>query len=90
MNHRTIYIVTGSSGEYSDRDEWVVRAFEQEADAKAFVEMADAWARDWLNRHGHHAWSDAADRDMPAHDPKFHGDDNGVRYSMSPCPMTVS
>lgn len=32
-----IYLVTGRSGEYSDKCWWTVRAFEREEDAKAFA-----------------------------------------------------
>lgn len=87
LAERIIYIVTGSTGEYSDRTEWTVRAFENEADAKAFVEMADAWAREWFNRHQDARWTDEAENDRPAHDPDFRSDYTGTSYYMSACPM---
>ena len=40
-----IYVVSASQGEYSDREEWVVKAFEDETAAKAFVEDATTRTR---------------------------------------------
>jgi hypothetical protein len=42
---RTIYVVRGSAGEYSDRNEWPICAYEDEALAQKFVELASALAR---------------------------------------------
>lgn len=39
----TIYVVMGGTGEYSDRQEWPVRAFATEAHAQAFVAAAEVW-----------------------------------------------
>jgi len=41
-----IYVVRATQGEYSDRDEWVVKAFENEATARAFVEGATKKVRE--------------------------------------------
>jgi hypothetical protein len=43
-----IYVVTGESGEYSDRDLWVERAFYQEEDAKQFILKKDEEKRSKL------------------------------------------
>jgi hypothetical protein len=40
-----IYIVEGSTGEYSDHQEWPVVAYEEEIDAKLHVAAAEEWAR---------------------------------------------
>lgn len=40
-----IWIVGGTVGEWSDRSEWTVGAWESEADAKAFVEQISALGR---------------------------------------------
>lgn len=37
-----IYIVSGETGEYSDREEWLVRAFTKEADAYDFRDRVEA------------------------------------------------
>jgi hypothetical protein len=38
----TIYVVTGSSGEYSDWTKWLVAAYEDEQAARHHAERADA------------------------------------------------
>lgn len=42
----TVWLVHGTVGEWSDRSEWTVAAYESEADAKAFVEMISAKGRE--------------------------------------------
>jgi len=37
-----IYVVEGSTGEYSDHREWPVKAFKDEEKAQAFVRACDA------------------------------------------------
>ena len=37
MSQETIYVVMGQTGEYSDRNEWLVRAFKDEDAAKNYV-----------------------------------------------------
>lgn len=46
MSEETIWLVLGSSGEYSDRDEWQVVAFRAEADAQAKCDALSAAARE--------------------------------------------
>lgn len=41
-----IYVVVASSGEYSDRAEWVVCAYRDEADAKLHVARGDTRQRE--------------------------------------------
>ena len=49
-----VYVVMGTSGDYSDRREWVVCAYTDEALAKQHVELAQARSREtWA------AWEDA-------------------------------
>lgn len=42
---RMIYIVEGSTGEYSDNRTWPIAAYESEESAKSHVAAADVWAR---------------------------------------------
>lgn len=42
----TIYVVSGSTGEYSDQEEWMVEAFRDEDSAKELVINASARARE--------------------------------------------
>ena len=44
-----IYIVFGTSGEYSDRSEWAVAAYEVEANAEAHVTAAKKWLQENVN-----------------------------------------
>jgi len=47
-----VYVVTGSTGEYSDRREHVVCVFTTEAAAREHVEKAEAFAREWWVKNG--------------------------------------
>jgi len=48
MLNKQIYILQGTTGEYSDRQDWLVRAYADEADAiKAQQDLTDAFARLW-------------------------------------------
>lgn len=48
----TIYVIIGSTGEYSDRDEWLVKAVTNEDRAKALVTalcepVKTSWSWSW-------------------------------------------
>jgi hypothetical protein len=40
-----IYIVTGSTGEYSDWTEWDVKAFQEEKAAACYTELLNDWCK---------------------------------------------
>ena len=40
MKHTTVYVVRGTAGEYSDRSEWLVCAYEDEVIARLHAEAA--------------------------------------------------
>ena len=40
-----VFVVFGMSGEYSDRSEWPVRAYESQAEAQACVDRCNAYAK---------------------------------------------
>lgn len=46
MGERTIFLVWGTRGEYSDRSEWPVAAYDDEASAQAAVAALKEAARD--------------------------------------------
>lgn len=46
MSARQCWIVSGSTGEYSDACDWSVRVFTRREDADAFAAMANAWLRE--------------------------------------------
>jgi len=81
---RTIYLVTGMTGEYSDHSEWPVAAYEQEADAKACVERLAAWCDE--RQCGENSRLYCRDVDgSPPDDPDFHLDRlTGTKYTYDP------
>lgn len=42
----TIFLVSGSTGEYSDYSQWTVRAFSTREAADAFAAKANAWLKE--------------------------------------------
>jgi hypothetical protein len=81
----TIYVVQGSTGEYSDRTEWLVRAYHTEAEARAEVEFLTA-ARRALNPHDpDDTWAhmDRIEAAMQAFDPRYQEDYTGSRWFVS-------
>lgn len=94
-----IYVVMGQAGEYSERREWPVVAFEEEAAAQRFVEFASAYARDLISeeeRRGIYEGCINADPDdffnydergtdlKSPYDPNIRVDGDGVRYFYFP------
>lgn len=53
-----IYVVHGTTGEYSDRSEWIVTAYTKEADAKHHVIKATEYADAWSARTRQADWDD--------------------------------
>lgn len=71
----TIYIVEGSTGEYSDRREWPVMAYRNEEQAKAHVLKAQEWANQQRYDHGR-----VREDPRNPHDPGFQLDYTGTTY----------
>ena len=79
----TIYLVSGSTGEYSDRRDWVVRAFRSKENAQGFVVTCE----NFVQKH----WPDG-DKSYYEHpfsckheggpDPSVHMDYTGTEYSI--------
>jgi len=66
-----IYIVNGSCGEYSDRQEWQICAYESEHLAKSHVEGAE----DFTRRHAIDPHEEREDKKPPnPYDPKGYYD----------------
>lgn len=85
---KKIYIVGGSTGEYSDRSEWVVCAYTNESDAQAHVTKATEYAKAWeaflkTDECIDMDWSDkeAAMKKANPVDPAFDCDYTGTRYT---------
>lgn len=86
---QTLHVVMGTTGEYSDRREWPVRAFLSDAQAEEFVAVADAWLRE------HKLHSDH-DGDLAGYfegaipcpfDSAFSVDYTGTSYYIMPVPL---
>jgi len=88
---KTIYVVQGSTGEYSDRTEWLVCAYGDEESAKAHVVRAGRRANEieeWRcpkcdERWQYHDtdWSGCKEkRPHNEHDERFRIDYTGTRY----------
>lgn len=77
-----IYVVTGTCGEYSDRDEWAVRAFTSEARAQEFVLCATEAAREkqGTKRYASHLRRTAVD-------PRARFNYTGTSYSYQAVPL---
>ena len=74
-----IYVVNGSCGEYSDRIQWLICAYESEHLAKAHVDGAAAFTRE----HGVDPYKEAERETLPSnpYDPKGYYDHwNAPRY----------
>lgn len=75
-----LWIVEGSSGEYSDRRDWVVCAYRTEEEAKRHAERAQARSEELRRKHDTY-W------DIPAGanewDPQESHDCTGTRYTHS-------
>ena len=81
-----IYIVKGSTGEYSDYVEWLVKAFLTEKAAQTFVEHASSIAKQIFNINQQQflgnllRYTDRCIVDHPM-DPKFQEDYTGTSYT---------
>ena len=93
-----IYIVQGSTGEYSDHTEWLVKAFDSESLAQTYAEKCGEEFRRMVNEYR----SKAACDDYPtsfdldehnikqnAHDPDMQCDYTGTNYNVHVCELEV-
>lgn len=86
---RTLHVVMGTTGEYSDREEWPVRAFLDEAAARLFVARAEAWLRA-RNLHagaGSDIWDDRTEADASPFDAGLQVSYTGTRYYLMGVPL---
>lgn len=76
----TIYVVTGSTGEYSDRSEWLVYAFHTEEAAQAYVDLLGVERQKLPQRSWD--WNDdqKIELAMRAFDPRFSEDYTGTSW----------
>lgn len=79
---KKVYVVEGSTGEYSDRTEWPVIAYESEDRAKQHVLNASAEARKILNERQEIGWHETAGKGLKNRfDPGMRMDYTGTFYS---------
>ena len=74
-----IYVVTGRTGEYSDRREWFVKAFVSESRAAELVTLADKRAAE-LAATNWRSWDDDFPKYSNEHDPDMDMDYTGTSY----------
>lgn len=78
----TIYVIIGSTGEYSDRDEWLVRGFSTEEKASQFTQRANDMSKEIereMVRQGTY-WYDKDKIGERPLDPNFRIDYTGTEY----------
>jgi hypothetical protein len=73
-----VYVVIGLTGEYSDRDEWVVCGFTSEDKAKERVELATARARALFAEYKDSYWKEVDEKNE--YDHAFKMDYTGTTY----------
>ena len=75
---KTVYLVMGTTGEYSDRTEWPVKAYLDKGKAEQHVEQASKKAAEIdVTRGG--CW-DYPDKGVNPFDPNMHMDYTGTDY----------
>ncbi len=89
----TVYVVQGSTGEYSSRRDWLVAAFLTAEDANAYCDLCNSW----LHEKHLHFRSDRSQRydlydysgDFPVnpYDPRFDCDYTGTGYEVYQLPL---
>jgi hypothetical protein len=85
---KTIYIVMGTTGEYSDRNEWLVRAYFSKIKAEALVETLEAWCREnSVSRLDDRVSFERRDGIKCPLDPQFQCDYTGTSYYLAECEM---
>jgi hypothetical protein len=87
----TIYIVQGSTGEYSDRTDWIVCAYTDKEKADEHATKAEAWGIGYAGRwevRDYSAKEDVAmENDKNPFDPNFRQDYTGTSYWVKECEL---
>ncbi len=87
----TIYIVSGTCGEYSDNRTWRVAAYKEKAQAEKHAELAKVRATEvvgWVGCDGA-KWEYTSDDRKPVneYDPDMQADCTGTDYYVEECPL---
>ena len=81
----SVYVVSGETGEYSDRRNWPVVAFLEKAQAEAFCERLNAWCKEnfcWYFSSDHYNRPTLCPLDL-----NFSCDYTGTAYHMWEIPL---
>lgn len=84
MSATILHVVIGSTGEYSDRSEWLVRAFRDEAAAREWAEKAATRAKEIEAVRGSRY---DVDPDSNEFDPHMTMDYTGTSYYVQDVPL---
>lgn len=84
---RNLYVVRGTTGEYSDRTEWLVAAYTDEAMAQTHAQLAAARARELAPSRSDWAYKRADERPTNAYDPDFQMYYTGTDYTVETVPL---
>ena len=90
---KVVYVVHGSTGEYSDHRAWEVRAFMSKAQAEAMVARLTAWLRQYGldTDSGNSEWRALPyPKPTPPEDPEFSSDYTGTVYGVMELPLDES
>ena len=79
----TIFVVVGTTGEYSDRSEWLVVAYWRESDARAHAEAAKKW---YLENSADKHWTEMGHSRNP-YDPGMRCDYTGTDWTVTEVPF---
>ena len=87
-----IYVVLGSTGEYSDRSEWLVKAFRSQAEAENFVTFLTVTRQMTAPPRGELEWEDrgSVEDKMRAFDPNYAEDYTGTSWRVSEVELVAS
>ena len=81
---KEIYIVCGTTGEYSDRREWFVAAYRNRVRAEQHIANLDTWLREHgYDRNTHRPYDYETKCPLDAN---FATDYTGTRYYVASCP----
>lgn len=76
-----VFLVTGSTGEYSDRGEWPVYVFGTEPEARAYVEFLTVKRQELgVGYEDEYDAREAAEKAMQAFDPRYSEDYTGTSW----------
>lgn len=76
---KTIYVVQGETGEYADRNEWPVRAFDNEKNAQDFILHLTKEYHEFLQKYPNDTWRRL--KVCPPNDPGFMQDFKATKYT---------